>query len=308
MIKNRTSSSSGEDWFIQHEFNFKPIIQTKVETSPIHTELEDEDWNTTPKLPTIPKHSMFQFEYHDAEIVVFRNLSKFFIRLVNDEKEQEVLDAKMQKFYGKSENQHQLLPACGRFAAYQVDGVWRRCVIQNLKLSNRTCNIFLLDLGIEMVVPMSDLKSLSAKFYDVKQAAVECNLGYIEPMKQFQNNYPEKAVKEFKKYAIDSKFKMRIMVTQEAEFGGAVSVVVHVIPNNRKSINLNAMLAVKLKLAKWTGFESPETISQGPGVSTAYKTTSKITDDKETRVKIVMLDIFTPSEFYAALSSRQSGK
>lgn len=308
MMNIQTSPISDEAWFSQHEFvNFKPIIPTKVEMSPPKKELEDEEWKFSPKLFTIPKHNMFQFEYHEAEIVAFRNFNKFFIHLVSDKVEQDVLEARMQKYYGNSEPQY-FVPSRGCFAAYQVDEVWRRCVIQNSRLTRKTCSIFLLDLGIEMnQVPMSDLRNLSVKFYDVKQAAVECKLGNIEPMEQFKYVYPEKAVKEFKKLAIDSKFEMRIMVTQEAELGGAVSVEVHVMPNNRKSINLNAMLAVKLKQAKWTGFEAPETIIQGQEVSTEYdKTISKITDDKAV-VKIIVRDIFTPSEFYAALSSRQNG-
>jgi hypothetical protein len=156
------------------------------------------------------------------------------------------------------------------------------------------------------------LRTLSQRFCGTKQAAIKCCLADIRPKKEYNSQYPQTALKEFKKLVVNTKHDLKLFVPRLVLASETTPVVIFLCPNNGNRININAWLVVKLKCAESTGDNSRKMISIDEDFVDKPKSelvvSEKTVGEKKTRVQVEILQIVSPSEFYVALKSRKNGK
>lgn len=273
--------------------------------------------------PFIPKPELIQFYYFEAKIVGFESFDKFYVvRDSIDEtlKEEDFME-EMQNFYNAQQDSLQKLKVLrfeGFIAAVRDDErVWRRCIVQSWEGDD--CQLLLCDLGIIVAAKFQELKPLARKFLSHVQAAIPCRLADISPKDVNNFSYQEKAIKEFKKLAIDSSFRVKVLVTKAPKNDSPLQVVVYVFPQNGKKINLNAYLVERLDCANSTGCYSENMITAdddddncGSAISSNQihlpKEDSVATVTGKKRVEVEVLRVINPGEFYVSLKQQEQGR
>lgn len=262
----------------------------------------------------IVKRTTSKFVDFNAIITHFEGFEKFYVQRVDSIVELDEMEVAMQQFYKDTANQHAVVrPYIGFYAAVIENGVWHRCVITQQMDDDLNVKVFLIDFGQALTVSSSNLMNLSFKFFGVKQAAIKCCLADIAPKPEYNYKYPEKAMKAFKKMAIDKEFIMRITPVRDVKHDEAAAVVVSVFPGNRKKINLNAMI-VNLNCARSTGDDSRKMVSKDNELEYSPKKRSPQIDEdsksdgRKKRFEIEIIRIVNPGEFYAKVKCDKKGE
>lgn len=274
----------------------------------------------------IPKHEMVQYKYFTAEVLCINGIEDFYIRQ-NDKDIRECdnkLKNQMQEHYSVPINQKQAQILYNGFVgAAQVENEWYRAIITKKSLSH--CEIFLLDEGRHHNVSIHLIKDLHCDFWNYKQAAIKCCLADVAPMQQYNYEYPEKVIKEFRKIAMQRKFKIKVMVTKAVNDENLpVPVGLYAFSENGMRILFNSILVERLQAASSTGNESRKPIffidddtRSLPNVpsppSTAISQKSQlqrtlINDATENRLEATVLNIANPGEFYVMIKRCEQGK
>lgn len=297
-----TNNSSEESCYSDSEK--KDASSSKIDSKALESSI------ISPSHQEVPTHKLRKFLYVEAEILEIKSLN-FYIHLVESCYADPLLELqnKLNSFYANQNNcqaAHNYYP--GFYGTVKDhEGNWRRCVLKEIK--EESLQVFLLDIGRNINIKKSELKSLDASFRKRQQGSVHCKLAYVtqKPSGPYSS---ERASKEFKKLIEDSK-KIFVLFTRIAENDDPHSVVVYTLPGNGLKININIALALELNCIESTDFHnSKKMITRDVNYVSPRKQNTPNTEaiQKVKRVEVTILGIVNPSLFFVMLKSREQGK
>lgn len=258
----------------------------------------------------IPKPKLVRLLMFDVKIVHFVDFDHFFICKISSKVDYDLskLHNQMQNFYREASGTPVHNFSEGSVCAVADNGIWHRGIIKRLG-SEQEVDVFLVDVGKFVTADKKNVKQLNDRFIKEPAAAIKCCLADIKPKKENGMKYPGKAVKEFKKLAIDSGNAVRVLLKEVAAADESNPAIVYVFPGNTGvRVNINAMMVEWMDCAISTGSDSLETLEPDPYPCKLRDVPKQKKDPTKTHMEVEILHIVSPNEFYAALKDHKEGK
>lgn len=261
-----------------------------------------------------------------AKITYSCSPSEFYIRKIGWQQSFEKMQHELEQYCTK-EAKIAYQPHVGMVCAFAEQDadeglIWKRGRV--LKIAEAHCEIASVDTGHRLMIPWLDIRYVPKQFTQQPEFAVCCKLMHIQPFKQHSYRWTEEATREFNRIANSSSVFQIIVGSREEERFYDVALY---IVKKYNDICVNGLM-VKNGLAVSTGSESavverskvvledqqPAFEATGGGSSstkiTANRTIgskSSTSEKRQTRVRVEILRVVSPGEFYVTLTKHASG-
>ncbi|XP_058443250.1 RING finger protein 17 isoform X2 [Malaya genurostris] len=191
--------------------------------------------------------------------------------------------------------------------------IWRRGRV--LKLGEAHCEIVSVDTGHRLLIPWQDIRYIPKQFCTQAEFVVCCKLLHIQPFKQYNYRWTDEAIADFNRLANSNSVFQIIVDNRDVDL--SYDVVLYIV-RKRYDTCVNALM-VKNGFAVSTGSESivverakdvPEEDIVAACDSASVKTTgskSSTSEKRKTRVRVEILRVVSPGEFYISLVKNASG-
>lgn len=191
--------------------------------------------------------------------------------------------------------------------------VWKRGRI--VKVGEGNCEVYSVDTGHRLTIGWQDIREIAKQFLAPLEYAVRCKLMHVQPFKQHKYRWTEEAIQSFNRIAVSSSvFQVIVGEKQDDCYDVALYILKH-----RSDTCVNALM-VKNGFAVSTGPESavverakeveevPFNITHGnTSAGAASNSKSSTSEKRQARVRVDILRVVTPNEFYVSLVKNASG-
>lgn len=208
-----------EDW--PEGLNFDCPIENKSSTSTNYRPSNAHYYK-------IKKHSVFKGFIMEVKILNIISMNEFYVQ--NSFPEHMNKDAaflkSFQEFYSREGFKCLVLekPRRNFIAAYN-NGTWNRVRIVEISPVSETCKLFLIDAGRYEIAKLSEIVKLSKKFFDRRQISIRCAIADVAPLEKNGLRFPSQAVDEFKMFAKDPNYKVKLVFRNDTKDDDQVSII-----------------------------------------------------------------------------------
>nr|XP_029715794.1 RING finger protein 17-like isoform X2 [Aedes albopictus] len=191
--------------------------------------------------------------------------------------------------------------------------VWKRGRV--VKVGEGNCELYSVDTGHRLTICWQDIRELSKPLCAPFEFAVRCKLMHIQPFKQHKYRWTDEAVQSFNRIAVSSSVFQVIIGEQQDD---CYDVALYILKHHSDTC-VNALM-VKNGFAVSTGSESsvverPKEVEEVPfnvtpgnvSVGAASNSKSSTSEKRQARVRVDILRVVTPNEFYVSLVKNTSG-
>ncbi|XP_058824546.1 uncharacterized protein LOC131685101 isoform X2 [Topomyia yanbarensis] len=222
--------------------------------------------------------------------------------------------------YCNKEGKIAYLPHVGMVCAFvEKDAddaaIWRRGRV--LKVAEAHCEIVSVDTGHRLLIPWQDIRYVPKQFCSPAEFAVCCKLMHIQPFKQHNYRWTDEAMADFNRLANSNSVFQIIVDSKDIE--RCYDVALYVV-RKRYDTCVNGLM-VKNGFAVSTGQESTvverikdvpeeERVSMTGGDAASVRTSgskSSTSEKRNTRVRVEILRVVSPGEFYVSLIKNSGG-